>query len=362
MPQSGGSTFQRDGAWWARVRYTDANGKKREKKRRAESKAEAKQLVDTIMNEIDHENAHPSGVVHTFSGLADFYAKRYAHAPVYRNGERISGLRSHASLAGYLKRLREMLGPIPLRAITYARLQQVRADLLDDTIKGDKQRSLANLNRILATLRRMLTIAVQQGWLTTNPFTKGDPLINTGREKPRDRVMSRDEEKVILAVCTGAEREHLRLRIVFATETGARESEMVRVKRRDIDLHARTITLHESKTGDRCRVVPMTDFLHAELVAAGVKNLFPTTDLFISLRAKTGFATACRLAGVTGLQFRDLRTTCGTRLLQNGISVPEVAKILGHSDLKTTYRGYLALDQTSRKRAITAQRKGRKKG
>jgi integrase len=53
---------------------------------------------------------------------------------------------------------------------------------------------------------------------------------------------------------------------------------------------------------------------------------------------KKSFTSACRRAGITGLHFHDLRHTAATRWIQAGIPVTTVSRLLGHADIKTTYR------------------------
>jgi len=48
---------------------------------------------------------------------------------------------------------------------------------------------------------------------------------------------------------------------------------------------------------------------------------------------KRGFHTACRLAGIEGLIWKDLRATFGTRLAEAGCDAFTIAQLLGHSDV-----------------------------
>ena len=43
-------------------------------------------------------------------------------------------------------------------------------------------------------------------------------------------------------------------------------------------------------------------------------------------------------AGIEGVKIHDFRHTCASRLIQNGMSLYEVANILGHTDVQTTQR------------------------
>ncbi len=50
------------------------------------------------------------------------------------------------------------------------------------------------------------------------------------------------------------------------------------------------------------------------------------------------FERACKLSTIKGLRFHDLRHTAATRMIEKGVSIVVVNKILGHADLKTTMR------------------------
>jgi integrase len=68
----------------------------------------------------------------------------------------------------------------------------------------------------------------------------------------------------------------------------------------------------------------------------------------ISSNVKRSFRKVCELAGIKhggidGLTFHCLRHTAGTRMVKQGMSLAEVARILGHADIKTTYR-YISAD------------------
>jgi len=43
-------------------------------------------------------------------------------------------------------------------------------------------------------------------------------------------------------------------------------------------------------------------------------------------------------AGILGLIFHDLRHSAATRMIESGVNIVEVSKILGHSDIRTTMR------------------------
>jgi integrase len=62
--------------------------------------------------------------------------------------------------------------------------------------------------------------------------------------------------------------------------------------------------------------------------------------------AKDRFETACHQAGIENLRFHDLRRTFGTRLAKSGVPIHEISRLLGHTNLETTFR-YLGLTDDS---------------
>ena len=53
---------------------------------------------------------------------------------------------------------------------------------------------------------------------------------------------------------------------------------------------------------------------------------------------KKGFHTACKIAGIEGLIWKDFRATFGTRLAEAGCDAFTIAQLLGHSDVRVTMR------------------------
>ena len=54
--------------------------------------------------------------------------------------------------------------------------------------------------------------------------------------------------------------------------------------------------------------------------------------------ATNGIKKAMKRAGIKEFTIHDFRHTCASRLIQNGLSLYEVASILGHTDVQTTQR------------------------
>ena len=67
-----------------------------------------------------------------------------------------------------------------------------------------------------------------------------------------------------------------------------------------------------------------------------------------------GFHTACRLAGIEGLIWKDLRATFGTRLAETGCDAFTIAQLLGHSDIRVSMRYVRTVEESKRAAADRA--------
>lgn len=64
-----------------------------------------------------------------------------------------------------------------------------------------------------------------------------------------------------------------------------------------------------------------------------------------------GFTTACKRAKIQQLQFRDLRTTFGTRMAKHANPFV-LQKLMRHSDIRITMRYYVKIDFSSMANAV----------
>ncbi len=62
--------------------------------------------------------------------------------------------------------------------------------------------------------------------------------------------------------------------------------------------------------------------------------------------------------GIRKMRFHDLRHSCASLLLANGVSLKQIQEWLGHSDFSTTANIYAHLDYTSKITSAQAMEKG----
>lgn len=335
-----------------RKRYTDQQGRRREKKRYASTPTEAARIKRDIEREINEERAGAvSGVSRNFNDLAEWCKTQEFRQAEYVGETKVAGLRSWRSVASQLIPLVEFFGPTDLVAITYADLADYKRRRLRSISSRGRTRSLTSVNRELALLRRMLFVALRERWIRDHPFRRGAPLVQAVDEIKRMRILTWAEESALLAVCTGR-RSHLRIALVFALETALRHNEQFSLKLSDVDLDQRVITLrsYNAKTV-QTRIVPISDRLLRELEPvtrsrpSSLLNEPRSSLIFRYANLKRAFASACADLGIPGLRWQDLRHTAITRMLHHyRIPTAEVMKISGHSNWKTFLR-YVNIDR-----------------
>lgn len=207
----------------------------------------------------------------------------------------------------------------------------------------------ATINLEIGTLRSILRR--HRLWGQVQPDVKKRP--------ERDDVghaLTTDEETRLLNACQQSRSRSLYPAVVLALNSGLRRSELLNLRWCQIDLTKRTVRVGESKTqAGRGRTVPLNDRATAVLTfwAEFFPNrepehaLFPTErvgaagDTFTpcvtetdpltpigSLKEAWEAAKSKRRANVKA-RWHDLRHTCCTRLLEQGVSLPIIGQILG---------------------------------
>ena len=342
--------------WWARITYTDpVTGKRHDRQRRAESKSHAKDLVQDLIAEVDKTGGRSLAKEHmTFLDLATYFEKEYLKPAEYVDGRKVAGVRSIVPAKANVKALKDHFGMRLLRGITHSDIREFRMIRLVTKTKAKKQRSIAAVNRELEKMRRLLNIAEREGWILRNPMRSGDPLISMADERKRERIVTREEELRLLAACENRYRKHLRPILICALDTGMRRGEILGLKWSDVDFEERVLTIRAFNTKTmQERQVSLTTRLMIELERIweeSPKNrdflVFGFTD-----NVKKSWTSVRTKAGLPDVRFHDLRHTAATRLVAAHLPLPEVGRVLGHTQANTTYRYVNANIETTRRAA-----------
>jgi len=136
----------------------------------------------------------------------------------------------------------------------------------------------------------------------------------------------------------------LRLLVLIALATGMRIAEIFALKWSDVLYREELIAVRTKLKFGKMRYVPMTEELAAELkrfpAVIGEDRIFPPKRGADGKRQRveSSFETLLTDAGIKDFRFHDLRHTFASWYMMNGGDLYELAKILGHSNVKTTER------------------------
>ena len=211
-------------------------------------------------------------------------------------------------------------------------------------------------NRALEILHQILNFAIARGHIETNP-ARG---VKRNRRPALTRFLSRDEiarlHRALDAKTGTGERQQADI-VRLLLLTGCRLGEIVGLRRSEV--RGDTLMLEASKTGPR--KVPLNGRARAILErqpAGEGPFVFPSpfdparprcTQLRVWYRVR-------KEAGIEDVRLHDLRHTHASHAVMNGVPVPVVARMLGHSNVRMTLR-YAHLGDRDIERA--AERIGR---
>lgn len=138
--------------------------------------------------------------------------------------------------------------------------------------------------------------------------------------------------------------QRLRLIVLIAVTTGMRASEIFGLTWSDVMFGERLIAVRAKLKGGKMRYVPMLPELAAEFVrfpkVAGVDLILPPKPGATSGRQRVegSFEDLLKRAKIRNFRFHDLRHTFASWFMMNGGDLYELAKIMGHSNIKMTER------------------------
>ena len=263
---------------------------------------------------------------HAVPLFRDFVANAWneAHFERYKPSTQ-KGVRS---LLG--SQLLPILGSKPLDQISRARIEHW-FDAFSRTAPG-------NANRALELLRQIMNFAVACGHIDTNP-AQG---MKCNRRPILTRFLSLEEIGRLQQVLDRQTRRNSRhqadiIRLLLLT--GCRKTEIVRLRWSEVQGDA--IVLADSKTGPR--KVPLNTQARRVLERQpqnGSAFVFPSPldparprgpNLAIWYRVR-------RDAGIEDVRLHDLRHTYASHAVLNGVPVPVVSRLLGHSNVSMTLR------------------------
>ena len=205
-----------------------------------------------------------------------------------------------------------------------------------------KKISPATVNRELAVLSHLLSMALEWKWITHTPVK----IKRMKEESGRITYLTKEQIKNLVDAAKVDGNAQIYPFIVIGLATCMRRMEILSIRKEHINLEQRTIYIPKAKAGARQQPITaeLVGFLNAYIVALPKDEvwLFPSSD------AKDGHTVDIRkpfrrvvcAAGLDPDQVvrHTLRHTAITHLVQAGVDLPTVKRISGHKTLAMVER------------------------
>jgi integrase len=206
----------------------------------------------------------------------------------------------------------------------------------------DQGASCATVNRELAVLSHLFNMAIEWKWLSHRPAK----ISRYKEDNGRITYLTVEQCSSVLEAAKRDVSPHIYLYSLIALSTAMRMSEILSIRRVNVDVARRRIYVPKAKAG--AREQPMTSDLAAYL-AKHIETLPKGTEwLFPSVASKSGHLATIRKAHRRVVKAAGLdpdvvvrhtfRHTAVTHLVQAGVDLPTVQKISGHKTLSMVAR------------------------
>ena len=237
-------------------------------------------------------------------------------------------LKSHKIVTYKLNFLSKLwIGEIKVINLTKGHLEQFCEDrklvVKDGTIKSE-----------LMLIKRIVKIATDK-WNYGIPFNAFYGIELPSPHKPRNRRATQEELSILIAHANKQRNKYISTIIQFVVETGMRRSEILKLRWIDVNLKTRIASLYDTKNGDE-RHIPLT-----KTAVQLLSNLTQLSDFVFPISAnclRLAWERCRKKSNIKGLRFHDLRHEAVSRYFEMGLSVPEVALISGHKDVRQLFR------------------------
>lgn len=271
----------------------------------------------------------------TLEELVDTYLKQIAP-----HGRHTKNLKRQAS---QLRWWVEQAGETRLSDVTPALIGDLKRQLLNTPVPSGRRRSPATVNRYLAALSRVFSVAVKElGWVETNPVRKVERLSES---RGRVRYLSDSERERLLTACRNDCNPLLHPLVAIALGTGGRKGELLGLRWSDVDVGPgqEKLTFHDTKNGE-------TRSIALEGIALeGVRELqvlrrpdtdfvFPSQNGEKPATIRDAFLRAVDEAKIEDFRFHDLRHCFASYLAMSGATLAEIAEAMGHKTLSMVKR------------------------
>lgn len=188
-----------------------------------------------------------------------------------------------------------------------------------------------SINGYLRQLRPAFKWAVKEGHCDAMPDITMYKRLKSTEEQLPDRILEPAEiDNLLTKACERSAIWGIYCTVVLWTGGRRREALSAQWQKTDFDNDEITLT---GKTGSR--VVPMLKPVK-KIFKPIKKDIGPIFPDWHPDTVSHWFQETAQAAGIDGHRLHDLRHTCATYLLKNGVALEVVQRIMGHKNISTT--------------------------
>jgi integrase len=317
-----GRIFKRGSVYWIAYYH---RGKEYRESSESENESQARKLLKRRLGEMHSGAFIPNENRLTFDELVEGLKDDY----------RVNERRSLKTVEFYIPHLRGFFGFDRAIDVTPDRVKAYQVKRLQE------KASNATVNREVAILGRMLSLAFTAGRLSRKPRFQMLDENNT-----RQGFLEHGDFVRLLGNLPG----HLKPVAEFLYLSGWRKGEAQKLEWRDVDLKGKAVRLRiENSKNKEARILPLTGRLLDLFQERHEERRLDCPYVFHHKGQKIGdfkkaWKTACKETKLLGTLVHDLRRTAARNLSRAGVPETVAMEITGHKT-RSMYRRYRIVDE-----------------
>ena len=329
--------YKRKSSGYYYLCYTDESGKTRYISTRKKKKSDALKFLREF-KEKEHSKKQKIRNI-----TVSEFKKEY-----FEYSKTIHTANSHQSARAALNEFEKIVGDISL--------SNVGVKEVESFIANKRKKSVHTARRCFVTVSAAMNKACDWNYLNSNPFAN---VVKPKLPELQPLFFSKEEFKKLLEIIDNDEFREL---CIVAVLTGMSFGELANLQWEHVDLINRIIYVQNTEEfttkSKRNRKIPMNQVLHR--LMAMRKESAVNRYVFHNGMSKLDkdyvskkFKQYVINAGLNNkLHFHSLRHTCASWLVQSGVSLYEVQRILGHSSISVTEK-YAHLQESQLSEAMS---------
>ena len=309
--------FKRNNGFYY-ICYNTTEGSKRNISTKAKTKTDAFQFLVRFEKELDKRNSEEVENIYLNKFLFEFLV----HAELTRTEKTIKAYKNTFGL------IQKQFGNIAIGSIINIDVRRYLDYRVSKSSNYAARKDLINLKAVFKH-------AIEKNYIKVNPCS-GIKQYKLPERQPL--YFTKTDYDKLLNVIDNKEFKGL---VILAANTGMRQMELLNLTWKQINLETKNILLDNRNHITKSKKIPINDNIYKMLLDRKAEstgdNLFSyegrNKDVMISMKMKSYILKA----GLNPkLHFHSLRHSFASWLVQSGVSIYLVSKLLGHSDIKTT--------------------------